>query len=163
MEKPELQVSKIYVEDSCYPVSSVVSEDLNAGPESGLRIPAQLTHLNFLPITPEKDDGTLPTVQAIFLTPPNIVSCDQSLPQQSPCSIIVKWEVHRTQQTQLHSSLDKVTSKKKSISSVPARSVFFLKRQPDTIMHSVIIAFFPLWYNMLLAFCHSDGTTTLRR
>jgi mediator of RNA polymerase II transcription subunit 16 len=163
MDKPELQVSKIYVEDSCYPVSSVVSEDLNAEPESGLQIPAQLTHLNFLPVTPEKDDGTLPTVQAIFSTPPNIVSCDQSQPQQSPCSIIVKWEVHRTQQNQLHSSLDKVTSKKKSISSVPARSVFVLKRQPDTIMHSVIIAFFPLWYNMLLAFCHSDGTIEFRK
>jgi mediator of RNA polymerase II transcription subunit 16 len=163
IDKPELLVSEIHVEDSCYPISSVDDGDLNPGPESGLRIPAQLTHLNFLPITPEKEDGTLPTIQAIFSTPPNIVSFDHTQPQQSPCSITVKWEVHHTQQNQLHSSLDKVTSKKKSIGSVPARSVFVLKRQPDIIMHSVILAFFPLWYNMLLAFCYSDGTIEFRK
>ncbi|KAF2797604.1 hypothetical protein K505DRAFT_298116 [Melanomma pulvis-pyrius CBS 109.77] len=163
-DKPDLEVSEIDVEDSCYPISpTAINGDLSTGPASSIRIPAQLTHLNFLPITPEKNDGTLPTIQAIFSTPPNLVSLDQTHPQQSPCSIIVKWEVHYLQQNQMHSSLDKVTSKKKSIGSVPGRSVFVLKRQPDTIMHSIILAFFPLWYNMLLAFCYSDGTIEFRK
>ncbi|KAF2704559.1 hypothetical protein K504DRAFT_461321 [Pleomassaria siparia CBS 279.74] len=162
-EKPDLHVSEIDVVDSCYPVSSpVVNGDIQTGSETSLQLPAQLTHLHFLPITPEKGDGTYPTIQAIFSTPPNIVNFDQAHTQQTPCSIVVRWDVHHTQQNQLHSSLDKVTSKKKTISSVPGRSVFSLKRVPDTVMHSVILAFFPLWYNMRLAFCYSDGTIEFR-
>ncbi|KAF2471912.1 uncharacterized protein BDR25DRAFT_302755 [Lindgomyces ingoldianus] len=163
-EKPDLQVLEIAVKDNCYPKSSaMVNGDLNSGSESKIRIPAQLTHLSFLPVTPEKNDGTLPTILAIFSTPPNVVSIDQNQPQQSPFSIIVKWEVHQTQQNQLHSSLDKVTSKKKIVSSVSPRDVFLLKRQPDIVMHSVVLSFFSLWYHMVLSFCYSDGTIEFRK
>lgn len=152
------------MEDDCFPTSStVVNGDLSNGAESKIRIPAQLTHLSFLPKTPEQHDGTLPTIQAIFSTPPNIISLDQAQAQQNPFSIMVRWEVHHTQQNQLHSSLDKVTSKKKSVSSVPAREVFLMKKLPDIVMHSVVLAFYPLWYNMILAFCYSDGTIEFRK
>ena len=163
-DKPEIQVSEIVVEDGCYPVSSTaVNGDLNSGSESTIRIPAQLTHLNFLPITPDKGDGTFPTIHAIFSTPPNAVSLDHTHPQQTPYSIIVRWEVRHTEQNQLHASLDQVTSKKKSVGSVPARSMFILKRLPDTVVHSIILGCFPLWYNMLLALYYSDGTIEFRK
>jgi mediator of RNA polymerase II transcription subunit 16 len=163
-EVPELQVSEIRTEDHCYPTSSaVVNGDINTGAESKIRLPAQLTHLNFLPRTLEQNDGTLPTIQAIFSTPPNIVSFDQTQPQQNPFSILVRWQIHQTQQNQLHSSLEKVTSKKKSVSSIPGREVFLFKKMPDIIMHSVVMEFYPLWYNMILAFCHSDGTIEFRK
>ncbi|KAF2266920.1 hypothetical protein CC78DRAFT_566632 [Lojkania enalia] len=163
-EKPDLQVSQIDVIDDCYPASSAVANgDLNATSELRISIPAQLAHLNFLPKTPDGNDGSVPTIQAIFSTAPNLASFDQTQPHQSPFSIIVRWEVHQTQQNQLHSSLDKVTSKKKSVSSVPARDLFVLKRSLDTMMHSVILTFAPLWYNMILAFCHSDGTIEFRK
>lgn len=163
-EKPSLQVAGVSVEDNCFPTSSTTgSNDISGAPESKLRIPAQLTHFSFLPTTPDANDGTLPTIQAIFSTPPNNVSFEQPQPQQNPCSIIVKWEVHHTQRNQLHSSLDKVTSKKKSVSSVPTRDAFLLKRVQDTLMHSVVLSFFPLWYNMILSFVYSDGTIELRK
>ncbi|KAF2108513.1 mediator complex, subunit Med16 [Lophiotrema nucula] len=163
-EKPELQVSEVDVLDSCYPVSSdVANGDLNTTSESRTRMPAQLTHLNFLPITLESNDGSIPTIQALFSTPPNMVSLDQTQLQQSPYSIVVRWEVHHTQQTQLHSSLDKVTSKKKSVGSLPARDVFLLKRVPDTVLHSVVLSFHSLWYHMILAFCYSDGSIEFRK
>lgn len=174
-EKPELHISQIAVEDHCYPTlvindlnnvnerPTIVSSDLNSASESRLKVPAQLTHLNFLPVTPEQDDGTYPTIQTIFTTPPNSAPVDQTHPPQNPCSVIVKWEVHYIQQNQLHPSLDKVTSKKKSVSSVPARSMWLLKRQEDMKMHSVILSFYPLWYNMLLAYCYSDGSIEFRK
>ncbi|KAF2866785.1 mediator complex, subunit Med16 [Massariosphaeria phaeospora] len=162
-DKPTLQVTDVTPEDYCYPTSpTVVNGDMDNQSEPRIRIPAQLTHLSFLPVTPEQNDGTMPTIQAIFSTPSNVVSLDQSQ-QQSPFSIIVKLEVHQTLQNQLHSNLDKVTSKKKSVSAVPSRNVFLLKRLPETIMHSVILSFTPLWYNMFLAFCHSDGTIEFRK
>ncbi|KAF2182172.1 hypothetical protein K469DRAFT_669982 [Zopfia rhizophila CBS 207.26] len=159
---PSLEVTHIGCEDNCYPTTSTANGDLNGG-SGDVRIPVQLTHLNFLPITPDQTDGTLPTIQAIFSTPPNIVSLDQTQPQQNPLSIIVRWEVRHTQQNQLHSSLDKVTSKRKSVSAVPPRDLFLLKRLPDIPMHSVILSFFSLWYHMVLAFCHSDGTIEFRK
>ena len=163
-EKPELLVTSLGVEDDCFPISTAaVNGDLNGSPESKIRIPAQLTHLNFLPRTPEQNDETVPTIQAIFSTPPNIVSFDQTQPQQYPSSILVRWEVHPMQRHQLHSSLDKVTSKRKSVSSVPAKEILVLKRLPDIVLHSVVVAFYPVWYNMLLAFCYSDGTIDFRR
>ncbi|KAF2735226.1 hypothetical protein EJ04DRAFT_576318 [Polyplosphaeria fusca] len=158
-DKPELHVADLDVLDNCYPTSPA---DLNATSESRIRLAAQLTHLNFLPSTPEQNDGSVPTIQAIFSAPPNIVSYDQT-PQQNPFSIVLKWEVHHTQQNQLHSSLDKVTSKKKSVSSVPARDVFLVKRLADLMVHSVIISCYPLWYNMILTFCYSDGTIEFRK
>lgn len=160
-EKPELQVSELMVEDNCFP--AMINSDLNGGSESRVRVPAQLTHLDFLPVTPEQNDGSLPTIQAIFSTPPNVVSVDQTHPAQDPFSIVVRWEAQHMQQNQLHTSLDKVTSKKKSISSVPARGVWLLRRQPDTMTHSVILSFVPLWYHMLLAYCYSDGTIEFRK
>ncbi|KAF2002790.1 hypothetical protein P154DRAFT_520560 [Amniculicola lignicola CBS 123094] len=163
-DKPELQVTEVDVVDDCYPTSpSIATNDLGTGPESRIRLPAQLTHLSFLPITPEKDSGTLPTIQAIFASPPNVISLDQTQSHMNPFSILVKWEVQHTQQNQLHSSLDKVTSKKKSVSSVPARDVFVLKRLPEIVLHSVVLSCFPLWYSMVLGFCYSDGTIEFRK
>lgn len=164
LEKPELHVSKILVEESCYPVTTTVGgAELGGGSETKDRIPAQLTHLNFLPTTPEHDDGTLPTIQAIFSAPPNSVSLDQPQAQQNPLSIVVKWEIQQTQQNQLHPSLDKVTSKRKTVNSVPARDVFLMKRLTDVMMHSVVLNFIPLWYNMLLAYCYGDGSIIFQR
>jgi mediator of RNA polymerase II transcription subunit 16 len=162
-EKPELIISEICTEDACYPTSAIRNGNLDDATASKIRISAQLTHLNFLPKTPDKDDKSLPTIQAIFSTPPAMPSFDQTQPHQDPCSILVRWEVNRTQQNQLHPSLDQVTSKKKSVGSVPARDELTLKRLPDMALHSVVLAFHPFWYNMILAYCYSDGTIEFRK
>ncbi|KAF1840922.1 uncharacterized protein K460DRAFT_194674 [Cucurbitaria berberidis CBS 394.84] len=161
-EKPTIQVSLINIEDNCNPID-IASGDLSNGTAPKGAAAAQLTHLSFLPVTPEQDDGSIPTIQAIFSRPPNLISFDQLSPQETPHSVIVKWEVHHNQQNQLHSSLDQVTSKKKSVSSGPSRSSFALKRQPDFTLHAVVLAFHPIWYNMLLAFCYSDGMIEFRK
>ncbi|KAF2833269.1 hypothetical protein CC86DRAFT_365215, partial [Ophiobolus disseminans] len=161
-DKPNLHVSLISIEDDCSP-TTLISDDLANGGESGGVAAAQLTHLNFLPTTPEQDDGLLPTIQAIFCRPPNLITFDQLQPQEPPQSVIVKWEVVHVQQTQLHPSLDQVTSKKKTVGSVPSRGLFKLRRQPDYPLLSVVLATYPLWYNMLLAFAYSDGTIEFRK
>ncbi|KAL5118285.1 Mediator of RNA polymerase II transcription subunit 16 [Pleosporales sp. CAS-2024a] len=161
-EKPGLHVSLLSIEDDCSP-TAYINTDLNNGTEHRVATAAQLTHLIFLPTTPEEGDGTLPTIHALFCRPPNIVSVDQLQPQESPYSVLVRWEVHQVQQNQLHSSLDQVTSKKKNISLVAAKTMFKLKRQPDFALHSIILATYPLWYNMLLAFSYSDGTIEFRK
>jgi mediator of RNA polymerase II transcription subunit 16 len=161
-DKPGLHVSLISIEDDCNP-RGLISGDLTSGTELRSSAAAQLTHFNFLPVTPEEGDGTLPTIQAIFCRPPNVISFDQLQPPESPHSVIVRWEVQHAQQSQLHASLDQVTSKKKSVSSVAPKSIFKLKRQSDFSLHSVILAAYPLWYNMLLAFSYSDGTIEFRK
>lgn len=161
-EKPTIQVSLIALEDNCNPIN-IAATDLSNSAESRGAAAAQLTHLNFLPITPEQEDGSVPTIQATFCRPPSLVVFNQLAPQETPHSVIVTWEVHQMQQNQLHPSLDQVTSKKKSASSLPPRTVFLLKRQPDFTLHSVVLAFYPIWYNMLLAFCYSDGTIEFRK
>ncbi|RMZ69191.1 mediator of rna polymerase ii transcription subunit 16 [Pyrenophora seminiperda CCB06] len=160
-EKPTIQVSLIAMEDDCNPLV-IANDDLNANMESTGTAAAQLTHLNFLPVTPQQDDVSLPTIQAIFCTPPNPISYDLN-PQESRYSTVVKWEVHQEQKNQLHPSLDQVTSKKKSVSSVPARNTFLLKRQPDFVLHAVVLTFYPIWYDMLLAFCYSDGAIEFKK
>jgi mediator of RNA polymerase II transcription subunit 16 len=161
-DKPGLQVSLISIEDYCNPIG-LTSDDLSNGTETRDAVAAQLTHFSFLPSTPEEGDGSTPTIQAIFCRPPNTVSFDQLQPQENPHSIIVRWEVLHTPQTQLHSSLDQVTSKKKSVSSVAAKSIFKLRRLPEFILHSVVLATYPLWYNMILAYSYSDGTIEFRK
>jgi mediator of RNA polymerase II transcription subunit 16 len=163
IEKPELIVSEICTEEICCPTGAMPTGNLDTAPSSNIMLSAQLTHLNFLPKTPEQDDGTLPTVQAIFCTPAAVQPFAQTQPHQEACSIIVRWEVQRTQQNQLHSSLDLVTSKKKSVSSVAPREELSLKRLPDLLLHSVVLTFQPFWYNMLLAYCYSDGTIEFRK
>lgn len=161
-EKPELHVTKIATEEKCYP--AMVDSGLPGGAELKVGVPAQLTHLHFLPITPEAGDGSIPTVQAIFSTPPNIVTMEQTHSPQNPFSIVTKWEVHQSEQNQLHASLDKVTSKKKNVSSVPARTTWHLRRQPDVMMHEgVVLSFSPLWYSMVLVFCCSDGNIQFQK
>lgn len=164
-EKPELIASEICTEDICYPINTVGNGNLDDTATFQIRIPAQLTHLNFLPKTPESDDGSLPTIQAIFSTPPATPSFDHAQPHQDPYSILVRWEVHRTQKNQLHPSLDQVTSKKKSVGSIPARDELSLKRLDDTVLRhdTVILAFHPYWYNMILAYCYSDGSIEFRK
>jgi mediator of RNA polymerase II transcription subunit 16 len=161
-DKPVMQVSLISIEDDCHP-ASLASDDLSTGTETRGSVAAQLTHFNFLPSTPEEGDGTTPTIQAIFCRPPNTVFFDQLQPQENLHSVIVRWEVQHTPQNQLHSSLDQVTSKKKSVSSVAAKSVFKLRRLPDFTLHSVVLATYPLWYNMILAYSYSDGTIEFRK
>ncbi|RYO25542.1 hypothetical protein AA0121_g406 [Alternaria tenuissima] len=160
-EKPSIQVSLIALEDDCNPVD-LANDDLSNGTASRGAAAAQLTHLNFLPITPEQDDGSIPTIQAIYCKPPNPISYDLNA-HETRYSIIVKWEVHQEQHSQLHSSLDQVTSKKKSVSSIPAQNTFLLKRQPDFSLHGVVLDFCPIWYNMLLAFAYSDGAIEFRK
>lgn len=150
------------VEDDCNPIQ-ITSDNLNDGTESRGTAAAQLTHLNFLPVTPEQHDGSLPTIQAIFCRPPNIISFDQLQPQEPSYSIIVKWTVHQTQQSQLHPSLDQITSKKRSVASVPARTAYLLKRAPDFPLHSIVLSFYPIWYHMILAFCYGDGSIEFRK
>ncbi|KAL5408029.1 hypothetical protein PMIN03_006810 [Paraphaeosphaeria minitans] len=163
-EKPELQVTEITTENNCHP-AMIDSSGLPGGSQSKVPVSAQLTHLDILPITPEDGDGSVLTIQAIFVTPPNVVTINQTHPQSSPSSIVAKWEVHQIEQNQLHPSLDKVTSKKKSVGSVPARTIWQLKRQADSMtqMNQVILSCIPLWYNMILAFCYSDGTVELKK
>jgi mediator of RNA polymerase II transcription subunit 16 len=161
-DKPGMQVSLISIEDECHPVS-LTSDDLSTGTETRGSVAAQLTHFNFLPSTPEEGDGTTPTIQAIFCCPPNTVFFDPLQPQENLHSVIVRWEVQHTPQNQLHTSLDQVTSKKKSVSSVAAKSVFKLRRLPDFMLHSVVLAMYPLWYNMILAYSYSDGTIEFRK
>ncbi|KAF2131642.1 hypothetical protein P153DRAFT_429890 [Dothidotthia symphoricarpi CBS 119687] len=161
-DKPGLHVSLMVVEDNCNPID-ITSDDLNNGIESRGTSAAQLTHLNFLPITPEQQDGSLPTIQAIFCRPPNLISFDQLHPQEPSYSVIVKWTIHQTQQNQLHSSLDQIASKKKSVASIPARTTFQLKRITDFPLHSVVLAFYPIWYHMILALCYADGTIEFRK
>ena len=161
-DKPGLQVSLIATEDNCGPLNMIAS-DLGNGTEARGIAPAQLTHLSFLPVTPDQSDGSLPTIQAIYCRPPNLIPADHLQPQETPHSVIVKWEVHQLQQNQLHPSLDQVTSKKKAIGSVTARTIFQLKRASDFSMHAVVLTCVPLWYYMLLAFHYSDGTVEFRR
>jgi mediator of RNA polymerase II transcription subunit 16 len=161
-DKPGLQVSLIAIEESCGP-TSVISGELNDGTEVKGTAAAQLTHLAFLPVTPDLSDGSLPTVQAIFCRPPNLITFDHLQHQETPHSVVVKWEVHQMQQNQLHPSLDQVTSKKKAIGSVTARTIFQLKRSQDFPMHAVVLACIPVWYHMLLAFYYSDGTIEFRK
>jgi mediator of RNA polymerase II transcription subunit 16 len=161
-DKPGMQVSLISIEDECHPVS-LTSDDLSTGTETRGSVAAQLTHFNFLPSTPEEGDGTTPTIQAIFCCPPNTVFFDPLQPQENLHSVIVRWEIQHTPQNQLHTSLDQVTSKKKSVSSVAAKSVFKLRRLPDFMLHSVVLAMYPLWYNMILAYSYSDGTIEFRK
>ncbi|KAJ4367457.1 Mediator of RNA polymerase II transcription subunit 16 [Neocucurbitaria cava] len=165
-EKPTIHVSLITVEDDCNPID-LANGELSNGTASRGAAAAQLTHLNFLPVTPEQDNeqdiGSIPTIQAIFCRPPNVISFDQLGPHETPHSIIVRWEVQQIQKSALHASLDQVTSKKKVCSSVSATSGFLLKRLPDFTLHAVVLAFHPIWYNMLLAFCYSDGTIEFRK
>ncbi|KAF1833577.1 hypothetical protein BDW02DRAFT_527345 [Decorospora gaudefroyi] len=160
-EKPTIQVSLMALEDDCNPVD-MGDDDLRNGTAAKGAAAAQLTHLNFLPTTPEQDDGSIPTVQAMFCRPPNPIPYDMN-PQEARHSVIVKWGVHQQQQNQLHPSLDQVTSKKKSVNSVPVQTTFVLKRQPDFALHAVVLAFHPVWYSMLLVFCYSDGTIEFRK
>lgn len=161
-DKPSLQVSLIAIEKKCGPVIMITSEVDNNADTKGTA-PAQLTHLSFLPVTPDQSDGSLPTIQAIYCRPPNLVSVDHLQAQETPHSVIVKWEVHQLQQNQLHPSLDQVTSKKKGTGSVPARTIFQLKRTTDFLMHAVVLSCVPIWYHMLLAFHYSDGTIEFRK
>ncbi|KAH9865629.1 hypothetical protein J1614_009214 [Plenodomus biglobosus] len=161
-DKPTIQVSLIALEDNSSPID-LTAADLSNGTEPQGAAAAQLTHFNFLPVTPEQGDGSLPTIQAIFTRPPNMIICDQMSPQETPHSVIVKWTVQQSQQGQVHASLDQVTSKKKGVNSVSARTVFLLQRQSDFTLHAVVLAFYPIWYNMLLAFCYSDGTLEFRK
>ncbi|KAF2034910.1 hypothetical protein EK21DRAFT_97118 [Setomelanomma holmii] len=142
-DKPTLHVSLISIEDECDPIN-MTSNDLSNGAESTGTAAAQLTHLSFLPVTPEQDDGSYPTIQAIFCRPPNLISFDQLQPQEASHSVIV-------------------TSKKKSVGPVSAKGIFQLKRQPDFALHSVVLSTYPLWYNMLLALCYGDGTIEIRK
>jgi len=159
--KPELQVSKIATEDECHPAR--INSDLTDDVDSRVRVPAQLTHLNFLSPSPEGGEDEVPVVVAIFVTPPNIVGVDQTHTPQTHFSIVVRWEVHELQQNQLHPSLDKVTSKRKAVSSVPVASIWSLKRQTDTILHSMVVSFTPVWFHITLAFSYSDGTVEFRK
>jgi mediator of RNA polymerase II transcription subunit 16 len=161
-DKPALHVSLLHIEDDCSPVD-MTNVDLTNGVELKSSAPAQLTHLNFLPTTPDDSDGSVPTIQAIFCPPPSIISFDQMQPQDPSFSVIVRWEMHHTHQDQLHSSLDQVTSKKKAVGSVAPKNAFNLRRQMDFSLHSVVLATYPVWYNMLLAFCYSDGTIEFRK
>lgn len=161
-DKPELSITSLSTESNCSPLAP--GEHGNDGSSlSDSRISAQLTHLHFLPKTPDQNDGSVPTVQAIFQTPPNVVSCDQTQPQQLPFSILVRWEVQQTQRNVLHSSLDTVTSKRKSVSSVLPQDAFTLRRLEDLVLHSTVLSFYPLWYSMTLAFIYSDGTIEFRK
>lgn len=161
-DKPGLQVSLIAIEEHCGPANMIAGDVENSAEARGTS-PAQLTHLGFLPVTPDLSDGSLPTIQAIYCRPPNLVSMDHLQPQETPYSVVVKWEVHQLQQSQLHPSLEQVTSKKKAIGSVAARTIFQLKRATDFPMHAVVLSCIPVWYHMLLAFHYSDGTVEFRR
>ncbi|KAF3051430.1 mediator complex subunit [Didymella keratinophila] len=161
-DKPGLQVSLVASEENCGP-RHVINGDIDGGAVLKGIAPAQLTHLNFLPVTPDQSDGSLPTIQAIFCRPPNVISMDHMQPQETPHSVIVKWEVQQLQQNQLHPSLDQVTSKKKAIGSVTARTVFKLSRVADYPMHAVVLSCVPVWYHMLFAFHYSDGTIEFRK
>lgn len=161
-DKPGLQVSLIAIEENCGPLN-MITGDIDGGSEARGTAPAQLTHLSFLPITPNLSDGSLPTIQAIYCRPPNLVSADHLQPHETPHSVIVKWEVHQLQQNQLHPSLDQVTSKKKAIGSVTARTIIQLKRATDFPMHAVVLSCVPVWYHMLFAFHYSDGTIEFRK
>ncbi|KAI8936364.1 hypothetical protein NX059_006776 [Plenodomus lindquistii] len=161
-EKPTIQVALIALEDESSPVD-LTAANLSNDTEPQGTAAAQLTHLNFLPVTPEQNDGSLPTIQAIFAKPPNMTVYDQMSAQETTHSVIVKWTVLQTQQNQVHPSLDQVTSKKKGVNSVSTRTVFQLQRQPDFTLHAVVLAFYPIWYSMLLAFCYSDGTLEFRK
>jgi mediator of RNA polymerase II transcription subunit 16 len=161
-DKPSLHVSLLSIEDDCNPIG-LISGDLSNGTEQRSAAAAQLTHFNFLPATPEEDDGSVPTIQTVFCRPPNIASFDQMQAPENPYSVVVRWEVHHVQQSQLHPSLDHVTSKKKSVSSIASKNSFKLRRQPDFALHSVLLAIYPLWYNMLMAFVYSDGSIDFKK
>jgi mediator of RNA polymerase II transcription subunit 16 len=161
-DKPGLQVSLIAEERNCGPIN-MTNGDIDGGAVAGGTTPAQLTHLNFLPVTPDQSDGSLPAIQAIYCRPPNIVSVDPMQPHETPYSVIVKWEVQQLQQNQLHPSLDQVTSKKKATSSVTARTIFKLNRCTDHPVHAIVLSCVPVWYHMLLAFHYSDGTIEFRK
>lgn len=161
-DKPGIQVSLVAIEENCGPLH-MINGDIDGGAEMKGIAPAQLTHLSFLPVTPDQSDGSLPTIQAIYCRPPNLISMDHMQPQETPHSVIVKWEVQQLQQNQLHPSLDQVTSKKKAIGSVTARTVFKLSRVADYPLHTVVLSCIPVWYHMLFAFHYSDGTIEFRK
>jgi len=161
-DKPTIQVSLIKLEDSAMPVG-LPAANLGEGIGSQSAEATQLIHLHFLPTTPDHGDGSLPTIQAIFTKPPNLIVCDQMSEQETPHSVVVKWAVLQMQQNQVHPSLDHVTSKKKGVSSIASRTMFLLQRQPEFTLHALVLAFYPVWYNMMLAFYYSDGTIEFRK
>ncbi|OCL01533.1 hypothetical protein AOQ84DRAFT_443946 [Glonium stellatum] len=157
---PTLEATNLMIEDSCYPASPASADgSLTTGQEQRAHIPAQLTHLSFLPTTPEQHAGTLPTILAIFSHCPSPISpLDQTQPPQNSFSIIARWEVHQPQQNHLHPSVDLVASKKKSASS----QSFRLRRLSDMPTNSLVLSLFPVWYNMILVLCQSDGSIEFR-
>jgi mediator of RNA polymerase II transcription subunit 16 len=89
-EKPGLHASLISTEFNCNPVAFVVG-DLSNGSEPKAMAAAQLTHLDFMPVTPEEGDGSLPTIQAVFCRPPNICLFDPvGSPSQTAKSVAPK-------------------------------------------------------------------------
>lgn len=58
-DKPILQVSLIALEENCGP-TNMITNDIDGGAEARGPALAQLTHLSFLPVTPDQSDGSLP-------------------------------------------------------------------------------------------------------
>ncbi|KAF2198211.1 hypothetical protein GQ43DRAFT_443542 [Delitschia confertaspora ATCC 74209] len=158
---PVLEVDLLTHREHCYPLGPTTG-DLTGSAGTKPPVHSRLTHFNFLPRTPEQNVETVPTLQAIFCSPPNILSLDQTQPQNSPYSVVLRWEFEEKHQNHLHPSLDKVTSKKTSLDRVNPRASHSLRRLPVQSMHSIVLSFFPFWYNMVLAFCYSDGTIEFR-
>ncbi|KAF2496127.1 hypothetical protein BU16DRAFT_508940 [Lophium mytilinum] len=162
---PTLKVTSLLVEDRCYPESSTgIAGDMTTGPTQQIQIPGQLTHLSFLPTTPEPGSAGFPTVLAIFSHCPSpISSLDQTQPPQSSFSIVARWELHQPQSHHLHPTIDQVSSKRKTVGGVPPRQTFRLKRLPDFMTGSLVLSSFPIFFNTTLAFCQSDGTIEFRQ
>ena len=166
---PSLEVISLAFQENCLPMAvPSIDQEPNHPTEAKLRLNAHITHFNFLPSTPEQggrpEQGarTVPTIHAVFATPPTVSSLDQSQSHHSRCSVVARWEFEEKQANILHSSLDKVTLKKKSVASVQQRPKYLLNRKEDYPMNSTILSVFPLWYNMVLAYCYSDGTIEFR-
>lgn len=113
-----LQVRRVKIELHCAPIRSANdAEGSISGGDPRNSFQAFLSHLEVLPSAPEsrQKEPTYPTVMAVFSCVNNGSNGSQQL--QEPFSIISRWELHTENQT-LHSSFDKLASKKINASSM---------------------------------------------
>ena len=120
---PTLQVRRVKIEHHCAPIRS--ANDLEGsitGADPRNSSQAFLCHLEFLPSAPESRhrEPTYPTVMAIFSCVQN--SNNSSQQPQEPFSVVSRWELH-TENQSLHSSFNKLASKRSSSSSMTEPTV----------------------------------------
>ncbi|KAJ9668679.1 Mediator of RNA polymerase II transcription subunit 16 [Coniosporium apollinis] len=162
---PTLEAVLLKREDGCAPLDLLPQVD---DPASNLvenvPVPAQLTHLQCVPASPDYGRGpTAPTIVAIFSSNPNPHSAlDHITQHQQAFSTIVRWEIQQVSETSLHSGFDLLANKKKPTSTFGGRKLYRLARQPDVPTSAIILSTSSAMQLRILACQLSDGSIEFR-